>query len=82
MGNEVDFETLLKELNLPHDIFQVLDELPDELRGYIVDEIIEEALNRKIAHDEVSRIDNDKVKQENVRKAIVKRRKETAIDNQ
>jgi hypothetical protein len=81
MGNEIDFETLLKELNLPH-IFQVLDELPDELRGYIVDEIIEEALNRKNVHDEVSKMDGDKVKQENVRKAIVKRRQETAIDNQ
>ena len=40
MGGQVDFSSLLKDLNLPEDIFQILDEMPEELRAYIIDEII------------------------------------------
>jgi len=40
MGEQLDFGTILKALSLPEDIVQILDEMPEELRAYIIEEII------------------------------------------
>ena len=42
-----EFNKMLKELNLPLEICDLIAGMPEEIRAYIMDEIIEEALARK-----------------------------------
>jgi len=44
--DDLDFQQLLKELGLPEDMAQVLEKMPEDVRAYILDEILEEALAR------------------------------------
>lgn len=42
------FNKMLKDLNLPLEICDILAGMPEQIRHYIMDEILEEAKQRKI----------------------------------
>lgn len=45
---------MLKDLNLPVDIIEILIEMPEEIRAYIIDEIVQEAMIRKDVVEQVN----------------------------
>ena len=47
---EQDFSELLMRLNLPDNLFEQMENLPEELQGYILEEIIHDINMQKITH--------------------------------
>merc|ERR1712147_147725 len=52
------FFDILRELNLPDNLLQQIQELPLELQAYIIEEMMEEVSIQKIAHKEKTKLDH------------------------
>jgi len=69
------------DLNLPEDLFQQMEELPEELHAYIIEEIMNDAAVQKVTHVERSLMDHSKTQQERMSKIMHKKRTEVLLEN-
>ena len=49
---------------MPEDLFQQMEEMPEELHAYIIEEIMADAQVQKVTHVERSLMDHSKTQQE------------------
>lgn len=77
----VDVQKLLTELNLPSNLFQQMNQMPEELWAYIIDEIIYEVQLPKFATAEKQIVENYKSKQDKILSEAQVKRKNAAILN-
>jgi len=76
-----EFNKLLKELNLPLEICDIIAGMPEEVRAYIMDEIIEEALARKCVVAEKAAEKSIDYEKTRLSSLIKKKEKEVYADN-
>lgn len=77
----MDIGKLLLQLNLPENLFNQMEDLPEELWAYILDEIIYEAQLQKFSKIEKTMIEQQKSKKDKLFSAIQRKRKDVAVEN-